>query len=128
MGEEVKENTLQTIMEEYLALKKLVIENNLDALTVKCQYELSREYGVAPCIPLSLIAEDIPTSCEGDVPLIISQLILYYLTGKVTTYGDVHDVLSVISEIFVHYKIHLRINKQRSRDECNCEAIPSDCT
>lgn len=94
MGEEVKESTLQAIMEEYLALKKLVTENNLDALTVKCQYELSREYGVAPCIPLSLIAEDIPTSCEGDVPLIISQLILYYLTGKVTTYGDVHDVLS----------------------------------
>ncbi len=90
----VKEGDITLVMKLYLALKSLVDENKLDALTVKCQYELSREYGVAPCIPLSLLGDEMPCSCEGDIPLILSQLILHYLTGGgVTSYGDVHDIL-----------------------------------
>ncbi len=94
IGEEVKDSDIATVMKIYLALKRLVAENKLDALTVKCQYELSREYGVDPCISLSMLSDEMPCSCEGDIPLILSQLILHYLSdGRVTSYGDVHDVL-----------------------------------
>jgi L-fucose isomerase-like protein len=94
LSEEVRDNDIATVMKLYLALKALVAEHKLNALTVKCQYELSREYGVAPCIPLSMLGDEMPCSCEGDVPLILSQLILHHLTGGgVTSYGDVHDIL-----------------------------------
>ncbi|HID11816.1 MAG TPA: hypothetical protein EYP17_11040 [Candidatus Latescibacteria bacterium] len=94
LDDAVKDEDIALVMKLYLALKSLADENKLDALTVKCQYELSREYGVAPCIPLSLLGDEIPCSCEGDVPLILSQLILHHLTGGgVTGYGDVHDIL-----------------------------------
>ena len=81
-------------MKVYRAIRDLATEYKLDALTVKCQYEMSREYGLAPCIPLSMLGNELPTSCEGDVPLILSQLLLGLISGgAVTSYGDVHDAL-----------------------------------
>ena len=59
---------------------------------MKCQYELSRVLGLAPCVPLSLLGDEIVTSCEGDLLLVVSQLILHYLTGEPTSYGDLHHV------------------------------------
>ena len=93
LGPEVSDTNLIRTMKVYAALDHLRQEHKLDALTVKCQYEMSRLYKLAPCIPLSMLADQIPASCEGDVPLILSQLILHYLSdGQVTGYGDVHDV------------------------------------
>jgi len=89
----VTEQLLTKAMKVYLALKNLVREYELDALTIKCQYELSREWGFAPCIPLSMLGDEIVSSCEGDVPLVISQLLLHYMSGKTVGYGDVHDIL-----------------------------------
>jgi L-fucose isomerase-like protein len=77
----------------YCALKSLIQENNLDAITVKCQYELSQIYKFTPCVSLSLLGDEIPSSCEGDMLTILSQVILSYLTDSVVTYGDIHEVL-----------------------------------
>ena len=94
LSKDIQDSNLAAAMKFYLALKQLIDEHKLDALTVKCQYELSRHYLNAPCIPLSMLADSMPTSCEGDLPLLISQLILYHLTdGLVTSYGDVHGEL-----------------------------------
>ena len=93
IAKDVEEELAIKAIRVYLALKNLVKNHSLDALTVKCQYELSREWGFAPCIPLSILADDITSSCEGDTPLVISQLILHYLSGSPAGYGDVHDIL-----------------------------------
>ncbi len=88
----VKEADLLRVGRMYLALKALAQEQRYDALTVKCQYELSRIFGLAPCLPLSILGDEMVVSCEGDVPLVVSQLILHCLTGEVTSYGDLHHV------------------------------------
>lgn len=54
---EVPEKLLRISMKIYLSLKKISKENEWNALTVKCQYELSRVLGFAPCIPLSMLGE-----------------------------------------------------------------------
>jgi L-fucose isomerase-like protein len=75
----------------YEALEELVGEGRLDAVTIKCQYEMSRDWGLAPCLPLSILGDKVTSSCEGDVYLSVSQLILHYLSGGTTiAYGDVH--------------------------------------
>lgn len=75
----------------YEALRDLAGEARLDAVTVKCQYEMSRDWGLAPCLALSILGDTITSSCEGDVYLAVSQLILHYLSGGGTiAYGDVH--------------------------------------
>jgi L-fucose isomerase-like protein len=80
-------------MRQYAAIQELSKEHRFEALTVKCQYELSRLFGLAPCVALSLLGDELPVSCEGDVPLIVTQLMMHYLTGGgVTSYGDLHDI------------------------------------
>lgn len=75
----------------YAALRDLAVEARLDALTVKCQYEMSRDWGLAPCLALSILGDTITSSCEGDVYLAVSQLLLHYLSDEGTiAYGDVH--------------------------------------
>jgi L-fucose isomerase-like protein len=87
-----KENiTLSSKM--YAALKQLIRENQLDAVTVKCQYELSQIYKYTPCVALSILGDEFPSSCEGDLLTILSQVILHYLTGEAVTYTDIHEIL-----------------------------------
>jgi len=100
LAPEVNNQLLTRVMQLYSSLKKLIEEYRLDALTIKCQYELSREWGLAPCVPLSILGDEVVASCEGDVPLVISQLILHYISEKVTGYGDMHDILSGNSVLF----------------------------
>ena len=73
----------------YLALKDLAKEHKLDGITVKCQYELSIEYGFTPCVALSILGAEMPVSCEGDVYMLLTQMVFNYISGATTTYGDI---------------------------------------
>ena len=73
----------------YLRFKQLVKEHQLDALTAKCQYEMSIDWGFTPCVALSLLGANMPVSCEGDIYLLMSQMILDGIAKETTTYGDV---------------------------------------
>ena len=87
---EVAPDDLRRVLRMMIALRRLAAEHRWDGLTVKCQYELSRTFGLAPCLPLSILGDELVCSCEGDVPLLVSQLMLHYLTGEPTSYGDLH--------------------------------------
>ncbi len=73
----------------YLALRDLAKEHKLDGVTVKCQYELSIEYGFTPCVALSILGAEMPVSCEGDVYMLLTQMVMNYISNETTTYGDV---------------------------------------
>ncbi len=86
---DVTEADIEKTIAFYLALKDLVEEHKLDGVTVKCQYELSIEYGFTPCVALSILGAEMPVSCEGDVYMLLTQMVLGYISGNTTTYGDV---------------------------------------
>lgn len=92
IGSEVSERDSMVTLKMYVALKDWVKEFDWSALTIKCQYELSKYYKAVPCVPLSMLGDEIPCSCEGDIPLITTQLMMHYLTGAVVTYADVHTI------------------------------------
>ena len=77
----------------YVSLKAIIEENELDAVTVKCQYELSQIYEYTPCVALSLLGDHLPSSCEGDLFTILTQVMMHYLTDSTVTYCDIHEVL-----------------------------------
>lgn len=79
-------------MKMYVALKDIAAERHHSVVTVKCQYELSRIYGLAPCVPISMLADELTCSCEGDVYCAVSQLLLHYVSGLVSSYGEVFHV------------------------------------
>jgi len=66
-----------------VALKRVVQENDLDAVTMHCQSLWQRpEIGVVPCLGMSLLMQEGTFfSCEGDVPTGLSGLILQSLSG-----------------------------------------------
>jgi len=93
IADAVKDADLDVTFKMYHALKDLAEEFNWSALTIKCQYELSKFYKHVPCVPLSILGAEIPVSCEGDIPLITTQLIMHYLSaGGTITYADIHDI------------------------------------
>ncbi|MHB8276855.1 MAG: L-fucose/L-arabinose isomerase family protein [Candidatus Humimicrobiaceae bacterium] len=93
VSKEVKPGELIQSIKMYLALKEIVNNYKLSALTVKCQYELSQVFGMTPCIPLSLLADEgIVSGCEGDILTLITMLIFSLISNETIAYGDVLDV------------------------------------
>lgn len=91
---DVEAETMQKAAGIYAGLKTLIKRHQLDGINIKCQTELSQMYGCIGCVPASLLADDgICSSCEGDVPLMVSMAILQNLCGQTATYGDVLDIL-----------------------------------
>ena len=71
-----------------LALKEIIAEEKLDAVSLKCQHEISRTYGCT-CIPLAFLVEDgLPATCEGDVPGLVTAMMLRALTEKPAFFCD----------------------------------------
>ncbi|MGB9681761.1 MAG: L-fucose/L-arabinose isomerase family protein [bacterium] len=90
--QDATEEKLEKVARMYKALKELSNEYYLDAVNVKCQYELSQEYGAVACIPCSLLADSgIVTTCEGDVMTTVSAVIMHLITNQVIYYGDILD-------------------------------------
>ena len=90
---EIKPEILEKVARLYGGLKDLVKKYSLNAVCVKCQYELSQVYGCTPCVPLSLLADEgTVCACEGDVPTTVTMAILHYLTDQSIYYGDILDV------------------------------------
>ncbi len=92
ISKNVRQSDLEITLKMYYALKKLAKERNWDCLTVKCQYELSKDFGYTPCVPLSMLCNEIPCSCEGDIPLIAAQIAMHHINGQIVAYGDIHTV------------------------------------
>lgn len=65
----------------YLALKDIIVENDLDALTIRC-FDLVQKLKVTGCLALSLLNnEGLIAGCEGDIPAAFSMFLAYNLTG-----------------------------------------------
>ncbi len=74
--------SLQEALRIYIALKNIVDKYNLKGITVRCFDLLSTVYNTG-CIALSLLNDEgIISSCEGDVPALISMLILNALSNN----------------------------------------------
>ena len=73
---------LKKALNIYGALRELVKKYELSGLTVRC-FDLLDPLESTGCIGLALLnAEGIPSSCEGDVPALITMMILQSLVGE----------------------------------------------
>ncbi|HHT65306.1 MAG: hypothetical protein ACOX25_03595 [Caldicoprobacterales bacterium] len=95
---DVSEESLLKAGGIYRAVKDLCLQESLNAINIKCQYEFSKLYKMVPCVPLSALAESgIVASCEGDMLCSVSMQILSLITGQTVTYGDaIHNTQEII--------------------------------
>ena len=86
---------LERIVRMCVALEAYIAEYDLAALDIRCHTELSQTFGLSACLPLAVLGDSLPCSCEADIPVMLTQLILHYLSGgKVSAYADLrtfHD-------------------------------------
>lgn len=81
-------NYLDRIVRMCVVLEQYVREYDLQALDLRCNMELSQTYGLSACLPLSVLGDDIICSCEADLPVVLTQVILQQLVGQIATYVD----------------------------------------
>lgn len=79
---------LDRIVRMCVVLEQYVREYDLQALDLRCNMELSQTYGLSACLPLSVLGDSVICSCEADVPVVLTQVILQQLTGCNATYVD----------------------------------------
>lgn len=75
---------IKTSLKIYHGLKNLMLEKNYNfkAITLPC-FELLDFYKNTGCLAVSLLnQEGLLAGCEGDVPALVSMIILYQLTGQ----------------------------------------------
>lgn len=90
---ETEQHRLRKACRLAIAASDLVSRHHLHAVNVKCQYELSQQYGMTACVPMAVLAgRGVVASCEGDVMVTVTQVMLHYLSNQVTTYGDVLEL------------------------------------
>ena len=101
--EKIKNIEKETVIESikiYLATKKLVFDNKIDAIAFKCWPDLKNNNVCSPCFTLSALSDDgVMSACEGDVTSAVSMLILHLMTGKNVFLGDMLKIDNNKSEI-----------------------------
>jgi len=86
-------------MRVYAAVRELVDEHGLQALTIGCYPHLMGRV----CLAASLLADEgIPLACEGDVHGAVGQYMLQLLTGSPTHNTDWLDPVDNESVVFTH--------------------------
>ena len=81
----VKEPTCADMVEAakaYLAIKKICIEEHLDAMTIRC-FDIVKTCGTTSCLALALLNnEGIVAGCEGDMQTLLSMFLAKRLCGE----------------------------------------------
>ena len=94
----------------YKALEEIRGQYELQALTLRC-FDLLTSVGNTGCIALArLNAEGVPSSCEGDVPALLSMMIAQALTGCTGFQANPSRIDTESGELlFAHCTIPLNI-------------------
>jgi L-fucose isomerase-like protein len=79
---EFNSKSIEGALKIYSGFKAIVNKYKLDGITVRC-FDLLEIYKNTGCLGLSLLNnEGIVAGCEGDIPALISMVILHYLTDE----------------------------------------------
>jgi len=91
---DLTEETLAGNLRLYLAMKQLIASNKLDAYCVRCWPELRDHHKLTMCVTHSLLSQEgIPSSCEVDLPALITTYVLNQLAGAPAFNFDVTGYL-----------------------------------
>jgi L-fucose isomerase-like protein len=81
-GVEIAPGVLAENLRLYAGIKQLVREKRLDAYCVRCWPELRDQRKITPCLAHALMAQEgIASTCEVDLPALITVYILSHLAG-----------------------------------------------
>ena len=97
-------------MRLYRAIRRVVDEEHLNALTLSC-FRLQEETGTTGCLALALLNDEgIPAACEGDLQSVFTMLAVQATTGQESFMANPSMVNVRTNEIvFAHCTIGLKL-------------------
>ena len=96
----------------YRRLKELVVEYNLQGVTLRC-FDLLSTVKNTGCIALSkLNDEGIPASCEGDIPTLLTMMIAKKLTGELCFQVNPARIQPNGEMLFAHCTLPLKMTEK----------------
>ena len=107
---EFDNKSVEGALKIYNGFKAIVSKYKLNGITVRC-FDLLKIYKNTGCLGLSLLNNDgIVAGCEGDIPALISMVILYYLTGQPVFMANPSSVdIEKNEAIFAHCTLPLNM-------------------
>ena len=96
----------------YARLKELVTEYNLQSVTLRC-FDLLKTVKNTGCIALSkLNDEGFPAACEGDIPTLLTMMIIKRLTGELCFQVNPAQVQADGKMLFAHCTLPLGMTEK----------------
>ena len=96
----------------YERLKELVVEYKLQGVTLRC-FDLLSTVKNTGCIALSkLNDEGIPASCEGDIPTLLTMMIVKKLTGELCFQVNPARIRNDGQMLFAHCTLPLKMTEK----------------
>ena len=96
----------------YERLKELVVKYNLQGITLRC-FDLLSTVKNTGCIALSkLNDEGIPASCEGDIPALLTMMVVKKVTGELCFQVNPARIQPDGEMLFAHCTIPLKMTEK----------------
>ena len=96
----------------YERLKQIVVKNNLQGVTLRC-FDLLSTVKNTGCIALSkLNDEGIPASCEGDIPTLLTMMVVKKITGELCFQVNPARIQADGEMLFAHCTIPLKMTEK----------------
>lgn len=82
---------MEILARSYIAINKIIDEKNYKAISLKCQFGMSKLMNFSPCMLESLIGDKVDTICECDVPGLVAQVIVKELTETKSVFQEFYE-------------------------------------
>ncbi len=92
LGQPPKEQTLERVARLTLAVKKIIREKKLTAISLKCVDGMMSHMACAPCMIGTLIGDDCFYVCENDIAGMLGHVLLNSVSGQVATFVESYEL------------------------------------
>lgn len=92
-GVRPSEESLKKMIALYAALDRYAVERGYIGLSIKCPTGVTPVMGITPCLTGCLLARKYHYVCENDIPGLLGQVALGLMSGQMSTYWELYEVL-----------------------------------
>jgi len=91
LGQAPKDQTFERVAGITLAVRKIIKEKKLSAISLKCVEGMMANMDCAPCMIGTLLGDECLYVCENDVPGMLGHVILNSVSGQIATFVESYE-------------------------------------
>ncbi len=92
LGQKPKDETLQRVASLTLAVRKIIREKKLSAISLKCVEGMMSHMSCAPCMIGTLVGDDCFYVCENDIAGMLGHVLLNSVSDEVATFVESYEL------------------------------------